>query len=431
MGFIRNFSQIQIDKMQGEELFKKLKADVLKGEVFPAVRKNELHFYYKGGCLYKFAEGSFKRDKNYEKYSVGFENFPTYERAKKENEEKFKNSLGGEAERQLLDRLYCHTFNSEESSNVVVLDIEVNLGGQAVKKCDLVLLNTQTDELMFVEGKVFSDSRVNVKPPHIPEVIAQVNTYTAAMSSLKQNILEQYTRHIEIINALFGTSYRPPKRRLEPAKLLVYGTPQILTKNGEYTIDKINTELGAGNVLWVNKDENPSLEDIWDSMTKQHDIVVFDLETSGMNCEEDSIIEIGAIKLRGGKIKDEFHSFVACPQKLSKKVVMLTDVNNKALAGAPPIKDVLENFYRFVDGCILASYNLAFDLKFIEHAVDLCGINFYNDKFDILPLVREKLKDKVSNYKLSTVAQHFEIEYNKSNKLGEAKAVAEIFNKIK
>ena len=61
MSFIRDFSRIQIDKMTNGEnarLFNRLKADVLKGKVFPAVRKNELHFYYKGGCLYKFVGGS-------------------------------------------------------------------------------------------------------------------------------------------------------------------------------------------------------------------------------------------------------------------------------------------------------------------------------------------------------------------------------------
>ena len=83
MGFIRNFSQGQIDRMQGEGLFEKLKADVLKGEVFPAIRKSELHFYYKGGCLYKFVGSSFKRYNNYEKYGVVFENLSPYEWAKK------------------------------------------------------------------------------------------------------------------------------------------------------------------------------------------------------------------------------------------------------------------------------------------------------------------------------------------------------------
>lgn len=271
MAFIRTFDWAQIQKMTSgvnAELFAKLRADVLKGDVFPAVRKNELYFYYKGGCLFKFAGGSFVRDKNYGKFGAGYENLPSYERARKENEIKFRKAAGGEAERQLLDRLYSYTFNCERSTKVVVLDIEVNLGGQAVCKCDLLLLNAQTDELMFVEGKVFSDSRVKVAISFSPEVISQVNTYTAAIAEQRQVIIEQYARYVEIINGLFGTSYRPPKKLTEPAKLLVYETPSTLTKNGEYTIDKINTKLGANNVLWVKEGITPSLDDIWNSLAK-------------------------------------------------------------------------------------------------------------------------------------------------------------------
>ena len=269
MAFTRSFEQSKIDKMHSDKnvaLFNKLKGDVLKGEVFPAVRINELHFYYKGGCLYKFVGGRFNRNKNYEKYGVGLEEPDEYERAKKENEIKYKNLAGAEGERQLLDSLYSHTFSRGERPSVVVLDIEVNLGGQAVRKCDLVLLNTLTDEIMFVEGKVFSDKRVNVAISFTPEVIEQVNIYTAAIASQRQNILVQYARHVEIVNKLFGTYYRPPKAIVEPAKLLCYGTPKSLNKNGTYGTKLIEEALGAGNVLWVKKDERPSLESIWDSL---------------------------------------------------------------------------------------------------------------------------------------------------------------------
>ena len=294
MSFIRNFDKANIDRMKGNllseaqsnfsftssgryfrldkscnaALYEKLYADVLNGEVFPAVRINELHFYYKGGCLYKFAGGAFKRDKNYEKYGAGFGELPPYERAKRENEEKFKRCSGGDAERQLLDRLCCHTFNPDKKTNVVVLDIEVNLGGRAVQKCDLVLLNAQTQEIMFVEGKVFSDGRVNVAVSFTPEVISQVNTYSGAICNQCQNILEQYKRHIEILNGLFGSAYLPPEKLIMPAKLLVYGTPRNLNKNGEYTIAKINGELGAGNVLWVTDGEHPTPDEIWNLLAR-------------------------------------------------------------------------------------------------------------------------------------------------------------------
>ena len=94
-----------------------------------------------------------------------------------------------------------------------------------------------------------------------------------------------------------------------------------------------------------------------------------------------------------------------------------------------PIKEVLENFYRFADGCTLASYNLSFDWNFIESSSDKCGLKFDNKRFDILLLVREELKDKVSNYKLSTVAVHYGININFYNVLHAAKIAAKILLK--
>lgn len=55
MAFMRSFDISKINRLtdKSAELFASLKADVLAGEVFPAVRKGELHFYYMCGCLYR------------------------------------------------------------------------------------------------------------------------------------------------------------------------------------------------------------------------------------------------------------------------------------------------------------------------------------------------------------------------------------------
>ena len=259
---------LKLAKDDNATLFALLKNDVKRGKVFPAVRHNELHFYYKGGCLFKFLKGAFYRDKNYDKYSQHTDGLPTYEKAKQQNENKYSKTNGESKERKLLDELYCNTFDSDLKSNVVVLDIEVNLKGNIGwgKKCDLVLLNTKTDEIMFVEGKVFSDNRVKCLCGSMPEVIRQVNVYTSAIEEQRHVILEQYAEHIRIINNLFGTTYRPPQKLIEPAKLLVYETDLLnLTVNGRYSIDAITKELGADNVMWVQKSLEPTLDEIWNA----------------------------------------------------------------------------------------------------------------------------------------------------------------------
>ena len=245
-------------------LFSLLKNDVTKGIIFPAVRGNELHFYCKGGCLYKFVNGVFLRDTNYKLYGSGASD--AYESAKMQNENKYTNKKGEITERQLLDKLYCHTFGTDLPSKVVVLDVEVNLKGNVGngKKCDLVLLNIQTGAIMFVEGKVYSDKRVRCAVGYLPEVIEQVNVYTAAMAEQRQNILLQYCEHVRIINKLFDVSYNAPQTLVEPAKLLVYKTGGGKQQNVSYTMDIINQKLGAGNVMWTQGE--PTLEEIWNAL---------------------------------------------------------------------------------------------------------------------------------------------------------------------
>ena len=151
-----------------------------------------------------------------------------------------------------------------------MLDIEVNLNGKigGAKKCDMVLLNNEKCQIMFVEGKVFNDKRVNVKVGFTPEVIEQVRIYTEAIKAQEKCIEEQYARHISIINALFNTEYCPKVTLIPKAKLLVYRTPKEPRDNGRYSIKEINNALGEESVYWVKEGSDPTLENIWEALCK-------------------------------------------------------------------------------------------------------------------------------------------------------------------
>jgi len=293
-GFKRFFTKEMIATMEKTELFQKhLKPDVLKGEVFPAIRRGEMHFYHKGGCLYKFIGKDLKfekRHKNYHKYSKGTEGMTCdYEIAKKQCENRYFTG-----ERQLMDKLNRHTFSSERTK-IVVLDVEVCLHCKTYgdRKCDLVLLNVEDPNLpkiMFVEGKIFKDSRVNVKVNFAPVVIEQVDRYTMAINEQAVEIVFEYINHIHIINTIFGTNFESPfpaslynfnvfgfdalvsNHLIPKAKLLVYETPEQLNIHGKHSINMINKELnkepGENNVMWVAKRTEPTLAEIWEALCK-------------------------------------------------------------------------------------------------------------------------------------------------------------------
>ena len=82
-------------------------------------------------------------------------------------------------------------------------------------------------------------------------------------------------------------------------------------------------------------------------MQKDKSFVVIDIETTGLNSDPqkgkvDYIIEVGAVRIEGNRIKKKFTSLCTCPYPLPKEIVYLTGILDKDLKDAPTIKEVLQ-----------------------------------------------------------------------------------------
>lgn len=167
-----------------------------------------------------------------------------------------------------------------------------------------------------------------------------------------------------------------------------------------------------------------------DGLVKQ-EFVVFDIETTGLNSSPvggnmDRIIELGAVRIREGKICEKFSSFVACPVRLSEEIKALTGIDDGMLKGAPDIADVMHDFYKFCDGCILVGHNaLQFDMKFVRHYGEEQGFYFDHKAYDTLTFAQEVLF--LSNYKLNTIADEFGFTFNHHRAFDDAFVTAKIF----
>ena len=139
--------------------------------------------------------------------------------------------------------------------------------------------------------------------------------------------------------------------------------------------------------------------------------VVVDIETTGLSCgaegkESDRIIEIAAVKYEKRHPVEQFHTYVACPEPISAEISALTGITDETLAGAPPAPQALKEFAFFAEGCILSGYNLAFDCKFLDYYGAECGVEFTQDRVDILHMAKRLLHKRVENYKLKTIAEY-------------------------
>lgn len=171
--------------------------------------------------------------------------------------------------------------------------------------------------------------------------------------------------------------------------------------------------------------QNPLPQDLVEG-----DFVVFDLETTGLNNSEaggnmDRIIEIGAVRVHGGKIVEKFASFVSCPVKISEEITRITGIDGSMLVGAPEVSDVMADFYKFCDGAALVGHNVQFDIRFVRHYAGVEGYRFEHKLYDTLTFSQAVLR--LSNYKLNTIADYFGFKFNHHRAYDDAFVTAKIF----
>lgn len=101
------------------------------------------------------------------------------------------------------------------------------------------------------------------------------------------------------------------------------------------------------------------------------EIVVFDLETTGLDPSNDEIIEIAAMRIRQGKVvRDEcFHSYVKPKRKIPRIITSLTGITDAKVKDAPAASSALKDFIDFCGDSLLIAHNgHRFDMKFLEAA---------------------------------------------------------------
>ena len=131
--------------------------------------------------------------------------------------------------------------------------------------------------------------------------------------------------------------------------------------------------------------------------------VAFDLETTGLSTQDDRIIEIGAVLMKGGEELDRFQSLVDPERLLDQKIKELTGITDDMLRGAPKIEEVLPKFLDFVGDRVLVAQNAPFDTGFIRKECDRLGYPYHYTSADTLPLA-QNLLPHLNKFKLNVVA---------------------------
>lgn len=171
----------------------------------------------------------------------------------------------------------------------------------------------------------------------------------------------------------------------------------------------------------VQNDKGQTLEDTY---------VVFDIETTGFTPGKDGITEIGAVKIKAGKVIETYQTFVNPERPIPSAVVELTGITDEMVKDAPTMSHVIPEFLNFVGQAVVVAHNAAFDTSFINYFANQLGVGVSHTVVDTLGLSRLLLTE-LTRHKLNQVAKHLEINLeNHHRAIDDARATAEIFIKL-
>ena len=157
------------------------------------------------------------------------------------------------------------------------------------------------------------------------------------------------------------------------------------------------------------------------------EMVVFDLETTGLSNRTCKIIEIGAVKIKDGRVVDEFDIFVDPECEISEEITKLTSITNDMVKGAPKEREAIEKFLEFAGDKLLIAHNANFDIGFVRVACERHGIPFENAYLDTVGLSKY-VNPELTKHKLNIIAEHYKLgDFHHHRASDDARMLAEIF----
>ncbi|GAB6078199.1 3'-5' exonuclease [Hydrogenobaculum acidophilum] len=159
--------------------------------------------------------------------------------------------------------------------------------------------------------------------------------------------------------------------------------------------------------------------------------VVLDIETTGLNPDEHEIIEIFAFLVEKERITKQFHRLVNPGFFIPKRITEITGITNAMLVGQPKVKEVIYDFDNFVKDYIIVGHNVKFDLSFLNKAYSIYLQKKLNSPNICTLELSKKLIPNLKSYKLSAVADYFNIKYDRLHRAkDDALLTYNIFNKL-
>ena len=175
---------------------------------------------------------------------------------------------------------------------------------------------------------------------------------------------------------------------------VVHSYPAAFKTAKNLSTDEEKMKAIFGCEMYMIDDETPMVTNPKDKKIDDEEFVVFDIETTGLNSHTNEIIEIGAVKIKSGRIVDRYSQLINPGRPIPYHITEITSITDEQVANEPKIDKVIGKFVDFVGDAVLVAHNAPFDMGFIKRDIKkYLNIDYQCSVIDTLQMARDLFPD--------------------------------------
>ena len=192
----------------------------------------------------------------------------------------------------------------------------------------------------------------------------------------------------------------------------------------EEEIEKVNEDMKKaptfkalyGTELEMSQDKLDIVVNATDDDIYKATYVIFDTETTGFNPGlHDSMIEIGAVKMKDGAVIDTFDELINPGCLIDSEITELTGINNNMVRDCPSEEEVTKKFKEWIGDLPLVAHNARFDKNMLEMAYYKYGLgDLHNTILDTM-IISQVINRDLKRHSLTALTKNYGISFSEND----------------
>src|SRR5262245_58874237 len=162
------------------------------------------------------------------------------------------------------------------------------------------------------------------------------------------------------------------------------------------------------------------------------DAIVIDTETTGLDPADARIVEVGAVRIQGGRILDDAYGHLVHPGiPITKASTAIHHIDDNKVAGAPAFAEIWPELRNLIGNSIVIGHTIGFDLAVLKRECQRAGHAFEKLRALDTRLLAEIAEPSLAGYTIESLATWLGVELTgRHSAAGDALTTARIFSAL-